>query len=179
MGATLLPGMQGVERALGAMAKIEAVGPDDLLAELLNLGRNEAPATLTVLDGTIISGRRGSEVPQKKNNAIIKVQCRKKDETQCGNYRRISLFAHAGMILLQVVAYPLSSLLRDEGHTSRGAGRFPPQRSIVGMCRSLGGREGSLFSVFYRPAGSVQLRRPLPWGVLTRFGVLKKIIEVA
>ena len=33
---------------------------------------------------------------------------KKKDRTECGNYRGISLVAHAGKILLKIIARPLS-----------------------------------------------------------------------
>ena len=40
--------------------------------------------------------------------AIIMVHHKKKDRTECGNYRGISLVAHAGKILLMIIARRLS-----------------------------------------------------------------------
>ena len=40
-------------------------------------------------------------------HATIKVLHKKKDRTECGNYRGISLVAHAGKILLKVIAMRL------------------------------------------------------------------------
>ena len=43
-------------------------------------------------------------IPQLWKDAVIKVLYKKKDKTECSNYRGISLVAHAGKILLKVVA---------------------------------------------------------------------------
>ena len=47
------------------------------------------------------------KVPQRWRDAVIKV-LHKNDRTECGNYRGISLVAHAGKALLKVVATRLS-----------------------------------------------------------------------
>ena len=51
---------------------------------------------------------RGGDVPQQWKDAIIRVLHKKKDRTECGNNRGISLVAHAGKILLKIIARLLS-----------------------------------------------------------------------
>ena len=43
---------------------------------------------------------------------MIKVLRKKKDRTECGNYRGISLVAHASKVLLKIVATRLSAFAR-------------------------------------------------------------------
>ena len=47
-------------------------------------------------------------MPQQRKYAIIMVLRKNKDRTKCGNYRGISLVAHAGKILLKIIARRLS-----------------------------------------------------------------------
>ena len=79
----------------------------------------EFPSSCSKLPSTVIPpcGRdlfdivigiwRGRDVPQQWKDAIIKV-LHKKDRAECGNYRGISLVAHAGKILLNIIARRLS-----------------------------------------------------------------------
>ena len=47
-------------------------------------------------------------MPQQWKDAIIMVFYKKKNRTEYANYRRISLVAHAGKILLKITARRLS-----------------------------------------------------------------------
>ena len=47
-------------------------------------------------------------MPQQWKDAIIMVLHKKKDRTECGNYRGISLVAHTVNILLKIIARRLS-----------------------------------------------------------------------
>ena len=47
-------------------------------------------------------------MPQQWKDAIIMVLHKNKDRTECGNYSGISLVAHAGKILLKIIARRLS-----------------------------------------------------------------------
>ena len=72
------------------------------------------------------SGRRG-EVPQQWKVATIMALHIKKDWTGCGNYRGISLVAHASKILLKIIARRLSEYCeRVEVLPEKG---FRPNRS--------------------------------------------------
>ena len=58
---------------------------------------------------------RGRDVPQQWKDAIIKVLHKKKDRTECDNYKGISLVAHAGKILLNIIARRLSAYCERVG----------------------------------------------------------------
>ena len=47
-------------------------------------------------------------MPQQWKDAIIIVLHKKKNWTECGNYRGISLVAHTGKIVLKIIARRLS-----------------------------------------------------------------------
>ena len=47
-------------------------------------------------------------MPDQWKHAIIMVLHKKKDRTECGSYRGISLVAHAGKIVLKIIARDLS-----------------------------------------------------------------------
>ena len=83
----------------------KAVGPDDLPAELLNVLRDEGELdTLGNFHEIIVAVWRVGGVPQQWKYAKIKVLHKKKYRTECGSYRCISSVAHAGKVLLKVIA---------------------------------------------------------------------------
>ena len=51
----------------------------------------------------------------RDHGAITVVLHKKKDRTECGNYRDISLVAHAGKILLKIIACRLSEYCERVG----------------------------------------------------------------
>ena len=95
--------------ALRSMANAKAVGPDELPVELLKLGINHDPIVLREFHRVIKLVWHQRKVPQRWRDAVIKVLHKKKDRTECGNYRGISLVAHAGKVLLKIVATRLSA----------------------------------------------------------------------
>ena len=54
------------------------------------------------------------EVPQEWEDATIKVLSKKKDRTECENYGELSLVAHAGKVVLKVVANRLGDFCEEE-----------------------------------------------------------------
>ena len=62
----------------------------------------------------IVAVWRGDGVPQQWKDATIKVLHKKKDRTECGNYRGISLVAHTDEKLLKVIADRLSDYRERE-----------------------------------------------------------------
>ena len=94
---------------LTLMANAKAVGPDELPVELLELGINNDPTVLRGFQRVIKLVWHQREVPQRWRDAVIKVLHKKKDRTECGNYRSISLVARAGKVLLKIVAMRLSA----------------------------------------------------------------------
>ena len=95
--------------ALRSMANAKAVGPDELPVELLKLGINHDPTVLREFHRMIKRVWHQREVPQRWRDAVIKVLHKKNDRTEYGNYRGISLVAHAGKVLLKIVATRLSA----------------------------------------------------------------------
>ena len=66
------------------------------------------------------------EVPQQWKNGIIMVLHKKKDRTECSNYRGISLVAHAGEILLKIIARRLSEYCECVGILPEEQSDFRP-----------------------------------------------------
>ena len=58
---------------------------------------------------------------------------KKKYRTECGNYRGISLVAHAGKVLLKLIAGRLSDYCEREGTLPEEQYGFKPHRSTVDM----------------------------------------------
>ena len=58
---------------------------------------------------------------------------KKKDRTECGNYRGISLIAHAGKILLKIIARRLSEYCERVGILPEEQSGFRPNRSTTDM----------------------------------------------
>ena len=109
------PTVGEVAAAVRSMANAKAVGPDELPAEFLKLGLEDDSTILQELHHTILVAWRTGTVPQLWKDAIITVLHKKKDKTECSNYRGISLVSHAGKILLKVVAARLSDYCESEG----------------------------------------------------------------
>ena len=115
------PSRYEVEEAIRALANRKAVKPDGIPAELLKVLADEGGMeTLGTFQDIIVAVWRGGGVPQQWKNATIKVLHKKKDRTECGNNRGISLVAHAGKVLLKVIAGRLSDLLRTREHSAGG-----------------------------------------------------------
>ena len=87
---------------------------------------------------------RGGGVPQKWKDATIFV-LHKKDRTECGSCRGISLVAHAGKVLLKVIPNRLSNYCEREGILPEEQCGFRPQRSTTDMIfvvqRPIGAKE--------------------------------------
>ena len=99
------PSRYEVEEAIRALANQTAVGTDALPAELLKVLADEGELdTLGKFHDIIVAVWREGGVPQQWKYANIKVLDKKKDRTECGNYRGISLVAHAGKVLVKVIA---------------------------------------------------------------------------
>ena len=98
------PKIEEVAAALRSMGNSKAVGPDELPVELLQLGLHHDPTILREFHQTITRVWREGKVPYRWRDAVMKVLHKKKDRTDCGNYRGISLIAHAGKVLLKTVA---------------------------------------------------------------------------
>ena len=109
------PTMQELTDAIRSLANGKAVGPEGASFELFKITLNGDPALRRrLLDIFVRIWTRG-EVPQQWKDAIIMVIHKKKGRTGCGNYRGISLVAHAGRILLKIIARRLSEYCERVG----------------------------------------------------------------
>ena len=115
--------------------------------------------------------------------AIIMVLHKKKDRTECGNYRAISLLAHAGKILLKIIARRLSEYCERVGILPEEQSGFRPNRSttdVMFVIRRLQElvrkKRFPLYVCFIdltKAYNSVD--RTLLWTVLARFGVPQNV----
>ena len=102
------PTMQELTDAIHSLANGKAVGPDGVSVELFKITLNGDTALRRRLLDIVVRIWRGIEVPQQWKDAIIMVLHKEKDRTECGNYRGLSVVAHAGKILLKIIARHLS-----------------------------------------------------------------------
>ena len=115
-------------------ANRKPVGPDGLPAELFKVLAGEGEFnTLGKFHDIIVAVWKGGGVPQQWRDATIKVLHKKRYRTECGNYRGISLVAHAGKVLLKVIAGRLSDYRGRENILPEQQCGFRPQRSTVDM----------------------------------------------
>ena len=116
------------------MANRKTVGPDGLPVELLKVLVDERDSdNLASFYETIVAVWRRGRVPQQRKDATIKVLHKKKDRMECGNYRGISLVAHAGKVLLKVIAGRLGDCCEREGILPEEQCGFRPHCSTVDM----------------------------------------------
>ena len=125
-------------------------------------------------------------MPQQWKDANIMVLHKKKDRAECGNYRGISLVAHAGKKLLNIIARRLSEYCERVGILPEEQSGFRPYRSTTDMMfviRRLQGLARKKRTPLYvrfidltKAYDSVD-QTPL-WTVLARFGVPQNMISV-
>ena len=125
-------------------------------------------------------------MPQQWKDAIIMVLHKKKDRTEYGNYRGISLVAHAGKILLKTIARRLSEYCERVRILPKEQSGFRLNRSTTDMIfvirrlQELARKErvplNMCFIDLTKAYDSVD--RTLLWSVLARFGVPQNIISV-
>ena len=129
-----VPSRHKVEEAIRALANRKAVGPDGLPAELLKVLADEGELnTLGKFHDIMVAVWRGGGVPQHWKDAAITVLHKKKDRTKCGNYRGIYLVAHAGKVLLKVIAGRLCDYCERENILPGEQCGFRPQCSTFDM----------------------------------------------
>ena len=127
------PTMQELSDAIRSLANGKAVGPDGVSVELFKITLNGDPALRRRLLFIVVCIWRGGEVPQQWKYAIIVVLHKKKDRTKCGNYRSISLVAHAGKILLKIIARRLTEYCERMGILPEEQSGLRPNRSTTDM----------------------------------------------
>ena len=124
-------------------------------------------------------------MPQQWKDAIIMILHKKKDRTECGNYRGISLVAHAGKILPKIIARRLSEYCEHVGILPEEQSGFRPNRSttdmmfVIGRLQELARKKRIPLYVCFVDLTKAydSVDRTLPWTVLARFGVPQNIIS--
>ena len=111
------PTMQELTDPIRSLANgKKADGPDGVSVELFKITLNGDSALRRRLHDIVVCIWRGGEVPQQwKYYLIIMVLHKKKERTECGNYRGISLVAHAGKIVLKIIVRRLSEYCKRVG----------------------------------------------------------------
>ena len=127
------PTMQELTDAIRSLANGNAVGPDGVSVDLFKITLNGDPALRRRLLDIDVRIWKGGEVPLQWKYTIIMVLHKKKDRTECGNYRGISLVAHAGKILLKIIARRLSAYYERVGILPEEQSGFRPNRSTTDM----------------------------------------------
>ena len=180
------PTMQEPTDAIRSLANRKTVGPDGVSVELFNIPLNDDSALRLRLLDIVVRIWRGGEVPQQWKDAMIMVLHKKKDRTECGNSRGISLVVHAGKILLKIIARRLNEYCGRVGILPEKQSGFRPNRSTTDMMfvirrlQELARKKRIPLYVclidLTKAYNSVD--RTLLWTVLARFGVPQKTISV-
>ena len=180
------PTMQERTDAIRSLANGKAVGPDGVSVELFKITLNGDPALRRILLDIVVRIWRGGEVPQQWKDVILMVLHKNKDRTECGNYGSISLVAHAGKILLKIIARRLSEFCERVGILPEEQSGFRPNRSTTDMMfvirrlQELARKKRIPLYVcsidLTKAYDSVD--RTLLWTVLARFGVPQIMISV-
>ena len=125
-------------------------------------------------------------MPQHWKYATITVLHKKKDRTECGNYRGISLVTHAGKILLKIIARRLSEYCERMGILPEEQSGFRPNGSTTDMMlvirrlKELARKKRFPLYVCFIDLTKAydSVDRTLLWTVLARFGVPQNMISV-
>ena len=180
------PTMQELTDAIRSLANGKAVGPDGVSVELFKITLNGDPALRRRLLDIVVRIWGGGEVPQQWNDGIIMVLHKKKDRTECGNCRSISLVAHAGKILLKIIARRLSEYCESVGVLPEEQSGFRPNHSTIDMMfvirrlqELVRKKRIPLYVCFIDLTKAYDcVDRTLLWTVLARFGVPQNMISV-
>ena len=176
----------GIDTQVKAMANAKVVGPDGLPVELMKLGLQQNRTILLELHRLTTLIWREGKVKQQWKDAVITVLHKKGDNTECGNYRGISLVSHAGKVVLKVAARRLSAYCEAKGLLPEEQYRFRLDRStkdilfVVRRLQEIGRKVGvSLFACFIDLQKAYDtIDRTLLWQQLTRIGVPPQMTAV-
>ena len=177
--------MQELTDAICSLANGKTVGPDGVSVELFKITLNGDPALRRRLLDIVVRIRREGEVSQQWKDAIIMVLHKKKDRTECGDYRGISLVVHADKILLKIFARHLSEYCGRVGILPEGQSGFRPNRSTTDMMfvirrlQELARKKRIPLYVCFIDLTKAydSVDRTLLWTVLARFGVPQIMIS--
>ena len=119
--------------AIRSLVNGKAVGPDRVSVEPLKTTLDGDSALRRKLLDIVVCIWRGGEVPQQYKYTIIMILHKKKDRTECGNYRGISLVGHTDKILLEIIARHFSEYCERVRILPEEQSGFLPNRSTTDM----------------------------------------------
>ena len=93
----------------------KAVGPEELPVQPPKLGLTHHPTVLLEVHWIIKLVWHQRKVPQWWRDVVMNILHKKKDKAECGNYRGISLAAHAGEDLVKGFATRLGTYCEAKG----------------------------------------------------------------
>ena len=110
---------------------------------------------------------------------------KKKHRAECGNYSGLSLVAHAGKVLLKIIARRLGEYCERVGILPEEQSGVRPNRSTTDMMfvirrlqELVRKKQIPLYACFIDPTKAyVSVDRNLLWTVLARFGVPQNMIS--
>ena len=186
MSLGVQPTMQELIGAIWSLANGNAVGPDGVSVELFKITLNGDPALHRRRFDIVVRISRGGGVPQQWKYVITMVLHKKKDRTECGNYRGISLVAHAGKMLLKIIARRLSEYCECVGILPEEQNGFRPNRSttdmmfVIRQLQELARKKQIPLYVCSIDLAKAydSVDRTLLWTVLAHFGVSQIMISV-
>lgn len=127
-----VPSRCGLEEAICAMAKCEAVGSASLPVEIMKILPDKGNSTtLGDFYATIAAGWRGWSVPQRWKDALRKVLHSKTCSMECGSYCSISLVVHASKVLLKTIVGRFSKYYGWEGILRGNSGALNPSARLL------------------------------------------------
>ena len=94
------PSLGEIENALKTLKPGKAVGPDNILAELLRIGGDIAAQELHMIIECVWESGKW---PEDLTSSTFIPLYKKGDPTQCSNYRTISMISHASKVLLKII----------------------------------------------------------------------------
>ena len=186
MSLGVQPTMQELIGAIWSLANGNAVGPDGVSVELFKITLNGDPALHRRRFDIVVRISRGGGVPQQWKYVITMVLHKKKDRTECGNDRGISLVAHAGKMLLKIIARRLSEYCECVGILPEEQNGFRPNRSttdimfVIRRLQELARKKQIPLYVCSIDLAKAydSVDRTLLWTVLAHFGVSQIMISV-
>ena len=125
--------MQELTGAIRSLANGKVAGLDGDSVKLFKITISGDPTLRRRLLDNVVCIWRGDEVPQQRKYALTMVLRKKKDRTECGNYRGILLVAHADKKLLKGLTRRLSEYRERVGNLPGEQSGSRPNRSTTDM----------------------------------------------
>ena len=116
----------------------------------------------------------------------MKVLHKKKDRTECSNYRGLSLVTHSGKVVLKIVVNRLGDFCEEARILPEEQCGFRPQRStrdmmfVVRRLQELGRTSNTSLDIYFIDLAKAydSVDRVLLWEVLARLGVPPRRIKI-